>query len=224
MTLRENRGSGGSELPLPALCVLSDPAHEADRAVDELLRLLNGGVGWVQLRTRKGIDRDLFSAARRLAAEAPAGAMVTLNDRCDIALAAGLTSVHLGEEDLPVEAARKFAGDRLVLGVSTHSPLAAKNASPAADYVALGPIFPTSSKISGHEPVGTAGIAEARSLGVSRPLVAIGGITRAGFRELFAAGATSLAVIGAVWSAPDPVSTAVDLARSAEAIREELIR
>lgn len=158
--------------------------------------LVEGGTGILQIRHKGHWSRDLFAAAReaaRLCREA--GTLLIVNDRADFAqlLDAGL---HVGQDDLSPRDARKLLGTHSVIGYSTHNPsqLAAAGGEPV-DYIALGPVFATASKRNPDPAMGVEGIRQGRGL-VERPLVAIGGITLENAREVWAAGADSVAVIG----------------------------
>lgn len=152
--------------------------------------------------------------AEALAARArEAGVLFIVNDRLDLALAAGADGVHLGQHDLPVRAARSVVGDRLLIGCSTNTVDEAQQAvSDGADYLGVGAIFPTSTK-SDARPAGIARLREIRSA-VDVPIVAIGGITASNASEALAAGAEMVAVITAIADAPDPVAATRDLARA----------
>jgi thiamine-phosphate pyrophosphorylase len=118
-----------------------------------------------------------------------------MNDRADLCLAAGFDGVHVGQEDLSPEGARRVIGLDLILGVSTHNPEQLREADWSfVDYIAFGPVFATSSKENPDPVVGISGVRQARAL-TSKPLVAIGGITRQNARSVIDAGADSVAVI-----------------------------
>jgi thiamine-phosphate pyrophosphorylase len=132
-----------------------------------------------------------------------------INDRVDIALALGL-GVHLGQDDLPPEAARRLLGDDAVIGYSTHTvDQALEAARLPIDYVAIGPIFATATKENPSPVVGLAGLRAVRSAIGSLPLVAIGGITSANAPDVIAAGADSVAIISGLWEDPARVSAAL---------------
>jgi thiamine-phosphate diphosphorylase len=147
-----------------------------------------------------------------------AGRGAVVNDRADLALACGAAGVHLGEEDLPAEAARRVLGERAIVGVSTHSPEAAERASfLPVDYVAIGPVFDSPSKPGAHALVGMEGLRAAR-LRVARPLVAIGGVGAEQVGEVLRAGADAVAMISAVCRAPEGIERRMrDLRRLARA-------
>jgi len=118
-----------------------------------------------------------------------------MNDRPDLALMAGFGGVHVGQEDLSPEGARKVIGASLWLGVSTHNPEQVQHADgTSADYIAIGPVFATGSKANPDPVIGLEGVRRARAL-TRKPLVAIGGITRGNCRSVIDAGADSVAVI-----------------------------
>jgi thiamine-phosphate pyrophosphorylase len=124
-----------------------------------------------------------------------------MNDRADICVAMGYDGVHLGQEDLPAEGARLVVGERIV-GVSTHNLPQVKEAdSGPADYIAIGPVFPTTGKKNPDALVGLEGVRQARAA-TKKPLVAIGGITRHNAKAVIEAGADSVAVISDLLSSP----------------------
>ena len=158
--------------------------------------LIGAGAGVIQLRHKGEWRREVFSLAGQMAALAR-NAKVTfiVNDRADGALAVGAAGVHLGQTDLTPSAVRSFAGDRLLIGLSTHNEAQLRCAADEpADYLALGPVFGTQSKERPDPVVGTDALARLRSL-TPRPLVAIGGITRENAPAVWSAGADSCAVI-----------------------------
>jgi thiamine-phosphate pyrophosphorylase len=134
-----------------------------------------------------------------------------MNDRPDLCLAADFEGVHVGQDDLSPESARKIVGPNRWLGVSTHSPAQVSQADQtSANYLAIGPVFETASKDKPDPVVGLDGVREARRL-TTKPLVAIGGITRANCLSVLLAGADSVAVIS-------------DLAKTPRATAEEFLR
>ncbi len=164
---------------------------------------LAAGVRFFQYRNKSGSRRVLYETAARLASAARnAGALFIVNDHPDIAAAAGADGVHLGQDDLPLEHARKLLGGEKLIGISTHSREEALAAQAAgADYIGFGPVFPTVTKDAG-EVQGCSRLAEIRR-SVSIPVVAIGGIKHDNVRDAIMAGADGAAVISAVLSAPD---------------------
>jgi thiamine-phosphate pyrophosphorylase len=184
---------------------------EARRRVVE--RALAAGTRVVQLRDKRALGGALLAEARDLVARCHAhDALLIVNDRADVAVAAGADGVHVGQEDLPLAAARQVVGPDLLVGVSAsfvHEAVAAEREG--ADYVGFGAMFPTGTK-SDAEHAGPALLAEVRRR-VRLPLVAIGGITAANAPEVLAAGADLLAVVSAISSAPDPEAAARELLR-----------
>lgn len=192
-------------LVLPRLYVILDASLSSleETACAELLA--GCGVRLVQYRNKRAPARELVTGARRLAEFfRPRGISFLVNDRPDVALLAGATGVHVGQEDLEVEEARRVLGPEKWVGVSTHNreQVIRADRSPAG-YIAVGPVFPTSTKENPDPVVGLALIREARSL-TSKPIVAIGGITLERAAEVVAAGADSVVVVSDIWRAPDP--------------------
>jgi thiamine-phosphate pyrophosphorylase len=137
----------------------------------------------------------MLSQARQLRRIAGDRVRLIMNDRADLCLAAGFDGVHVGQDDLPPEAVRRIVEKPLWIGVSTHNPEQLRRADQTgADYLAIGPVFATSSKANPDPVVGLDGVRAARAL-TRRPLVAIGGITRSNARSVIEAGADAVAVI-----------------------------
>jgi thiamine-phosphate pyrophosphorylase len=159
--------------------------------------LRDAGVRWLQYRDKRASDAEVVERMRELRAIFPAGeAMLLLNDRVHLCDAVGADGVHIGQEDMAAKQARKILGPERLLGVSTHSVKQLRTAlkTGAADYLAIGPVFATSSKDNPDPVVGLEGVKAARAL-TRLPLVAIGGITSENGREVIEAGADSVAVI-----------------------------
>lgn len=157
------------------------------------------GVRWIQLRAKRLGDRELLAAAEAtVSALAGTGAALWIDDRADVAALAGAAGVHLGRRDLPPAAAREVVGDGVWIGFSAHDcdELAAADADPEVDLVAVGPVYPTSSKERPDPVVGLGFVAAARRA-TAKPLVAIGGIEAETAPAVLAAGADAVAVIGA---------------------------
>jgi thiamine-phosphate pyrophosphorylase len=167
--------------------------------------LAAAGCTLLQYRNKTGSSREMLSQARELRRLLGREITLIMNDRADLALAADFNGVHVGQDDLSVEAVRRVVGPNLIVGTSTHNPEQAREADAAnPDYIAIGPVFATSSKVNPDPVVGLEGVRLARSL-TRRPLVAIGGITAATARSVIAAGADSLALISALL--PDPAKS-----------------
>ncbi|HZQ70270.1 MAG TPA: thiamine phosphate synthase [Terriglobales bacterium] len=157
--------------------------------------LVAAGVQWLQYRNKSGSARQMLAHARALKPLASETVQWIMNDRADLCLAAGFDGVHVGQDDLSPESARGIVGPERWVGVSTHNPeQVAEAGRGSADYVAIGPVFATSSKANPDPVIGLAGVQRAREL-TSKPLVAIGGITGANCRSVIEAGADSVAVI-----------------------------
>lgn len=154
-----------------------------------------GGATLIQLRDKQASSREILRLARELRRALPEGVRLILNDRADLAVAAGIDGVHVGQDDLPPEEARRIVGSECVLGISTHNPeQVSKGDRSSADYVAVGPVFSTVSKDNPDPVIGLEGVKRARVL-TQRPLVAIGGVTIQNCRSVIDAGADSVAVI-----------------------------
>jgi len=168
-------------------------------------KLAAAGVRLIQYRNKRASALELFESSKRLSALLiPQGVTFVVNDRSDVALAAEASGVHVGQEDLKVEAARSVIGAGKLLGLSTHNLQQFKDAAAtSADYIAVGPVFSTSTKTNPDPVVGIELIREVRSL-TDKPIVAIGGITLERAAEVMRAGADSVAVISDILLAPDP--------------------
>jgi thiamine-phosphate pyrophosphorylase len=190
---------------IPRLYAIVDPARAGGRLPAVVAReLLSAGVRLIQFRDKHASSRQLYETCAELKELLRgSGCSLIVNDRADVARATDADGVHLGQDDLPVEMARRvLAPDRLI-GCSTHSVSQVVEADRStADYIAFGPIFPTASKENPDPVVGLEGLREARRV-TRKPLVAIGGITQRNAREVLAAGADSVAVIGDLLNGPD---------------------
>ncbi|HEX4702447.1 MAG TPA: thiamine phosphate synthase [Pseudonocardiaceae bacterium] len=177
---------------------------------------LAGGVDIVQLRDKTAVPlearEELAALAVIAAACARHGALLAVNDRADIALAAGADVLHLGQDDLPVPVARRIVGDEMVIGLSTHAATEADAASaqPGVDYFCTGPCWPTPTK-PGRPAPGLGLVEHTAGLGVERPWFAIGGVDKARLAEVLAAGATRIVVVRAITDAADPTAAAAEL-------------
>jgi thiamine-phosphate pyrophosphorylase len=164
--------------------------------IDAAEALLDGGARILQYRHKEFWSREIVAEAERVGELCRTrGALFIVNDRADYAKMLG-AGVHVGQDDLPPRAARELLGDDAVIGYSTHNAAQLEAAAgEPVDYVALGPVFGTASKRNPDPVVGVGNIESWRSL-VPQPMVAIGGITRANARDVWAAGAEMVAVIG----------------------------
>jgi thiamine-phosphate pyrophosphorylase len=190
---------------IPRLYAIVDPARAGGRLPAMVAReLLSAGVRLIQFRDKHASSRQLYETCAELKELfRDSGCRLIVNDRADVARATDADGVHLGQDDLPVEMARRvLAPDRLI-GCSTHSVGQVVEADrTTADYIAFGPIFPTASKANPDPVVGLEGLQEARRA-TGKPLVAIGGITMRNAHEVLVAGADSVAVLGDLMNAPD---------------------
>lgn len=157
--------------------------------------LVAAGCTLLQYRNKSGNARQVLDEARELRVRLAASVKLIMNDRADLCLAAEYDGLHVGQDDLSAESARCIIGPARWLGVSTHNPEQLSEADKtSADYLAIGPIFSTSSKANPDPVVGLEGVRRIREL-THKPLVAIGGITRANARSVIDAGADTVAVI-----------------------------
>ena len=197
------------------LCVITDATLAPGRDhVAIASAALAGGADMIQLRDKTGDLRALLPQARAIQALCRSlGAVFIVNDRLDLALAAGADGAHVGQEDLPAEAARALLPPGRILGVSTHSREQAEAAREGgADYIGFGPMFPTGTKETGYTPRGVEMLRQMRAT-VSLPILAIGGITLENVAEVIGAGATAPAVISAIVAAPDIAAAAAEFSR-----------
>jgi thiamine-phosphate pyrophosphorylase len=174
---------------------------------------LSGGVDVIQLREKGMEARDELTALDVLAeACARHGALLSVNDRADVALAAGADVLHLGQDDLPVPWARKILGEDVVIGRSTHdvAQAAAGAVEPGVDYFCTGPCWPTPTK-PGRPAPGLDLVRATAATGTTRPWFAIGGIDEARLPEVLAAGASRVVVVRAITEADDPKAAAARL-------------
>jgi thiamine-phosphate pyrophosphorylase len=183
--------------------LLSMPARKCAR------ELISAGVNLIQYRAKHSSSREYFATCSNLAETlATRSVRFIVNDRPDIAAMVGAGGVHVGQEDLPADDARRICGSSRWVGVSTHTLEQVRAAAKtSADYIAVGPIFATSTKEKPDAVVGTSFIRDARKL-TPKPIVAIGGITRENAAEVYDAGATSIAVIRGLIETRDPAERA----------------
>lgn len=188
-------------LKLPTLYPITDVRLSGHSHAEQIERLAAGGATFIQLRDKTARPSDFYKAAlEAVAAARRLNVRVIINDRVDVALAVKADGVHLGQDDLPPEAVRRVVGPDFIIGYSTHNLEQAMRAdSTPADYVAIGPVFQTSTK---ENPDPVVALDEVRAIkeSISKPLVAIGGITLSRSRPLLEAGADSLAIISDLYS------------------------
>jgi thiamine-phosphate pyrophosphorylase len=192
-----------TRLVLPRLYVILDATLLTVSAIDCAQELARAGVRLMQYRQKHAPAGEMLKVSRQLASFLqPQGITFIVNDRPDVAAIAEASGVHVGQDDLGVEATRSLVGEKII-GISTHNIEQFKKAiESSADYIAVGPIFATSSKENPDPVVGTELIRDVRRL-TDKPIVAIGGIKLENAAEVIEAGADSVAVISDILSAPD---------------------
>lgn len=181
---------------LPKIYPITDAYISGLSHAAQVEQLAAGGATFIQLREKKASPKEFYEAALEAVSVARrVGVRIIVNDRLDIALAVGADGVHLGEDDMPPERARAVVGQEKIIGFSAHSVEQALAAdSLPVDYIAIGPIFPTATKENPDPVVGLAALGLLRGR-LTKPLVAIGGITLETTLRVLDAGADSVAVI-----------------------------
>ena len=205
-----------------SLYLVTDRSLSRGRATVEIVRAaVAGGVTCVQLREKSCGTREFIEEARALAAVLrDAGVPLIINDRVDIALAAGADGVHLGQRDMALADARRLGPPGWIIGISAESVEDAIRAErEGADYIGVSPVFATPTKTDTAPPLGLEGLRAIRAA-VKIPLVAIGGIQMANARDVIRAGADGLAVVSAIASADSPQAAAAALRREIAAARK----
>lgn len=194
------------------------------RVEEALERALMGGADAIQFRAKRLSKRGYYEMAVRLLSRTRRKKTpFFVNDHVDVALAIGADGVHLGQDDFPCDAARKLAPKGMLLGVSTHCvEQAIRAAADGADYIAIGPVFPTTTKDKPEPVVGLGMIAEVKARVGAVPVVAIGGINRDNVSEVIRSGADGIALASAVALADDPVAAAKELKHRIQIARERV--
>ncbi len=192
---------------LPKVYPITDTNLSGLSHAEQIDRLIAGGATLIQLRDKHAAPRDLYPQAEAaLQIARKHDVQLIINDRVDVALALGAAGVHLGQTDMPVEAARRLLGERVIVGISTHNLEQAKlAANMPVDYVAFGPIFKTSTKENPDPIAGLEALRGVRTIVGSLPVVAIGGITLANAEEAWKAGADAVSSIAALVSDPSRI-------------------
>jgi thiamine-phosphate pyrophosphorylase len=203
---------------LGRLHVLTD-ARLGPAALAVVAAAVGAGAPAIQVRGKGCTDRELYEFTRRAVGLCAGSAQCIVNDRVDVAVAAGANGVHLGADDLPAAVARRVAGPGpvlrgFVIGGTAREPVTAAGlVADGVDYLGVGPAYATATKSGLPDPIGPAGVgAVARAVGV--PVIAIGGVTAERIPELLAAGAYGVAVVGAVSDAADPGAATEKLLRA----------
>jgi thiamine-phosphate pyrophosphorylase len=198
--------------------LVADPAHARRDLVDDIEQALAGGATCIQLRAKHLTDRETLNLALALRERCHASeSLFLVNDRLDLALAAGADGVHLGVDDLPIRDARRLAGSDFIIGYSPETDeQAATAASEGADYLGVGPVYGTASKDDAGAAIGLRTLhRRAQLAGV--PIIGIGGITPDNAAQVIDAGAVGVAVVGAILRSDDPRAAARRLKRTIDA-------
>jgi thiamine-phosphate pyrophosphorylase len=189
---------------LPKVYPITDTRLSGLPHIEQVMRLIRGGATVIQLRDKDASPREFYhQAAAALQVARNHSAKLIINDRVDVALALKADGVHLGQSDLPVEAARSLLGEDAIIGYSTHDITQARLAATMPlDYIAFGPIFRTLTKQNPDPVAGLDALREVRASTGSLPLVAIGGVNRINAAEVFGAGADAVAMISELIAGP----------------------
>jgi len=188
--------------PIIDVSCLAAQGRLLDVIVAYARRLAEGGATLIQYRDKTGNARDMLGRAREIRRVLAGDVTLVMNDRADLCVAAGYQGLHVGTDDLTPSSARAIVGPKRILGVSTHNLEQVRQADKGpADYIAFGPIFPTRSKERPDPVVGLDILRLARAI-TRKPLVAIGGITRADAQAVIDAGADSVAIISDLLESP----------------------
>ncbi|MCO6510436.1 MAG: thiamine phosphate synthase [Aridibacter famidurans] len=195
----------------PTVYPITDPKISGLSHFEQYQQLAKAGAKMIQLRDKNASSGEFFGSVVAVCRAAKdEGILVIVNDRVDIAISAGAGGVHLGQDDLPPEEARRLLGSSSVIGYSTHSEDQARAAALLpVDYIAIGPVFGTSTKENPNPVVGLEGVSAAKRAIGTLPLVAIGGINSHNFRSVFEAGADSVAVISGILKDPSGIESAM---------------
>ena len=193
---------------LPKVYPITDTEISGLSHCEQVKRLSEGGATLIQLREKRASSRVFYSDAEAtLQIARSAGVKLIINDRVDIAFALRADGVHLGQEDMPVDAARRILGDEVVIGFSTHNIEQVHEALRLPiDYLAFGPIFPTSSKRNPDPVAGLNQLSLVREMATPMPVVAIGGINSINARDVLNAGADAVAIISALLASPTRIA------------------
>jgi thiamine-phosphate pyrophosphorylase len=193
---------------LRLVAITDDAEDQRLTVVERVAAAVRGGATSVQVRLKTASPREVVEVARAIVSKVPVPVIV--NDRADIALAAGAAGVHVGEADLPVSAIRRFAPANFIIGASLGGNAELANAK-EADYVGIGPLFATDSKGDAGKAIGIDGFRKLAELS-GRPAVAVGGLSADRAAQVIAAGAAGVAVVNAIFRADDPERAARSIA------------
>ena len=199
------------KLEFPKIYPITDTSLSTLSLPEQVAEMAAGGAVLIQLREKHASARQFFDSARKALHVAQAnGVRLIINDRVDIAMALNADGVHLGQHDLSPVHARRLLGEEAIIGYSTHSLSQAMEAVKLPiDYLAFGPIFPTSTKEDPDPVVGLKVLADVKEIAGTLPLIAIGGIDETNLAAVFAAGADSAAVIRTVLADRDGIEQKV---------------
>ena len=195
-------------LNLPKIYPITDAVLAKISPAEQVERLISGGARFIQLREKYAAPQEFYESVRdALQIARKHNAKIIINDRVDIALALEADGVHLGQDDLPPVEARKILGEKAIIGFSTHNiEQAIAAVRMPVDYIAVGPIYATTTKENPDEIVGLDGLKKVRAAVGDFPLVAIGGINSSNLREVLNSGANSAAIISGLLSSPEEIS------------------
>lgn len=203
----------------PSLYAIVDSGAVGERVLEISEELAGSGVELIQFRDKAASARRFFEICATLSARLRGRARFIVNDRADIAALCDADGVHVGQEDLHAEDARAMCGAGRWVGVSTHNLEQFRAAlETSADYIAVGPVFATSTKKNPDPVVGLEFVARARAM-TEKPIVAIGGITAENAESVYRAGADSVAVISDLMAAGKPAERAAEYLRIAAKVR-----
>lgn len=193
-----------NRLVLPKIYPITDTRISGLSHIEQVKRLIDGGATLIQIREKSAPSGEFYDAALQCVAYArERGVRMIINDRVDIAMATGADGVHLGQDDLSPGHARRLLGPDAIIGYSTHSIEQARTAiALPVDYIAIGPVFGTTTKDDADAVVGVVGVRAVRAAITDFPLVAIGGISADTAKEVLDAGADSVAIISDILKEP----------------------
>jgi thiamine-phosphate pyrophosphorylase len=196
-----------TKFSLPKVYPITDTRLSGLSHTAQVEKLIAGGATLIQLREKHAAPRAFYEDAEQALAIARShGVKIIINDRVDIALALGAAGVHLGQDDLSPQHARKILGPQVIIGFSTHSiGQAIEAAYLPVDYIAIGPVYDTTTKADPDRTVGLEGIKSVRATISGFPLVAIGGINSGNVSQVIQAGAASAAVISGLYASPEDI-------------------
>ena len=193
---------------LPKIYPITDPRLAKISHAAQVQKLIEGGATIVQLRDKYAAPQEFYEAAKEvLKTVRQRDVKIIINDRVDIALALKADGVHLGQDDLPPEQARRILGEKAIIGFSTHNlEQVAEAVKLPINYLAIGPVFATLTKENPEKVTGIEMVKRVREIVGNFPLVAIGGITSKNYAAVLRAGANSVAIIGDLLSDPHEIN------------------